>query len=234
MTNILSLLEGYLKERGQIISISGSSGTGKTTLALQLVAGSLTAKFPFEEQCLWIQASEHFPKKRLESMLRSEPTSLNFMLKNTFIIPSKNVFHTFDDQIKSLHDIHLQDLPPDVKFIVIDNISHHLRYRIAEVNDFISRSKIVNQFFDEILFPLIMFCKRNQIHLILIHEVSQDPETGKTRSFYHKLFNRIQDISITLTRPGFSNLESYIQIEFGEDELTRSYILDDIGLVLVG
>ncbi|MCJ7649488.1 MAG: hypothetical protein MUP85_12800, partial [Candidatus Lokiarchaeota archaeon] len=116
----------------------------------------------------------------------------------------------------------------------IDNISHHLRYRIAEVNDFISRSKIVNQFFDEILFPLIMFCKRNQIHLILIHEVSQDPETGKTRSFYHKLFNRIQGISITLTRPGFNNLESYIQIEFGEDELTKSYILEDIGLVIVG
>jgi len=232
MMNVLSLLENNLNERGQIISISGSSGTGKTTLALQIVAESLTAKVPFEEQCLWIQASEGFPKKRLESMLRSEPSTLNFLLKNTFIVPSRNVFHDFDEQSKSLRDIPLQCLPPEIKFIVIDNISHHLRYRIAEVNDFAGRSKIINRFFDEILFPLIMFCKRTQIHLILIHEVSQDPETGKTRSFYHKLFDRIQDISITLTRPGYSNLRSQMQVEFGEEQLIKSYILDDIGLVL--
>ncbi|MHA1700849.1 MAG: AAA family ATPase [Promethearchaeota archaeon] len=233
MMNILSLLDGYLKERGQIISISGSSGTGKTTLALQLVAGSITAKIPFEEQILWIQASESFPKKRLESMLRSEPASLNYVLKNTFIKPSRNVFHNFDEQTKSLHAIIHQDLPPDLKFIVIDNISHHLRYRLAELNDFTSRSKIVNQLFDEILFPLIMFCKRNQIHLIMIHEVSQNPQTGKTRSFYHKLFNRIQGISITLTQPVFGKKKSHIQVEFGQDDLINSYILDDIGLVLI-
>ena len=232
MMNNFSLLEGYLKERGQIISISGSSGTGKTTLALQLVAGSLTAKPPFEEQCLWIQASESFPKKRLESMLRSEPKLLKYVLKNTFIIPSRNVFHDFKEQINTLYTIPLQILPPDVKYIVIDNISHHLRYRLAEVNDFTSRSKIINHFFDEILFPLIMFCKRNQIHLIMIHEVSQDPHTGKTRSFYWKLFDRIQDIAISLTRPSFSK-ESHIQVEFGEDDLTKSFILEDIGLVLI-
>ena len=231
---MMSLLDDYLKKRGQIISISGSSGTGKTTLALQIVAGSITANVPFEDQCLWIQASESFPKKRLESMLRSEPSSLNYVLKNTFIKPSRNVFHDFDEQTNSLHDIVHQELPPNVKFIVIDNISHHLRYRLAELNDFTSRSKIVNKFFDEILFPLIMFCKRNQIHLILIHEVSQDPHTGKTRSFYHKLFNRIQGISITLTRPGLSmEKKKSIQVEFGQDDFTKSYILDDIGLVLI-
>ena len=231
---MMSLLDDYLKKRGQIISISGSSGTGKTTIALQIVAGSITANVPFEDQCLWIQASESFPKKRLESMLRSEPSSLNYVLKNTFIKPSRNVFHDFDEQTNSLHDIVHQELPPNVKFIVIDNISHHLRYRLAELNDFTSRSKIVNKFFDEILFPLIMFCKRNQIHLILIHEVSQDPHTGKTRSFYHKLFNRIQGISITLTRPGLSmEKKKSIQVEFGQDDFTKSYILDDIGLVLI-
>jgi len=230
--NNISLLEGYLKEKGQIISISGSSGTGKTTLALQLVAGSLTAKAPFEEQCLWIQASESFPKRRLESMLRSEPESLKYILKNTFIMPSRNVFPDFKEQIDTLYKIPLQVLPPDIKYIVIDNISHHLRYRVAKVNDFTSRSKIINQFFDEILFPLIMFCKRNQIHLIMIHEVSQNPNTGKTRSFYCKLFDRIQDIAITLSRPSFSKA-SHIQVKFGEDDLTKSFILDDIGLVLI-
>ncbi len=166
-------------------------------------------------------------------MLRSEPASLKYLLKNTFIKPSRNVFHDFDEQTKSLHDIVHQDLPPDLKFIVIDNISHHLRYRLAELNDFTSRSKIVNKLFDEILFPLIMFCKRNQIHLILIHEVSQNPQTGKTRSFYHKLFNRIQGISITLTQSVFGKKRSHIQVEFGQDDLTKSYILDDIGLVLI-
>jgi archaellum biogenesis ATPase FlaH len=218
---------------GQIISLSGSSGTGKTTLALQIVAGSLTAKIPFEENssALWIQASESFPKKRVNSMLKLKPELLDYLLKNIFIIPSRNIFHTFDEQNKILRDLYLKELPPDVKFIVIDNISHHLRYRLAELKDFSSRSKIVNQFFDEILFPLIMFCKRNNIHLILIHEVSQDPHTGITRSFYHKLFSRIQGISINLTRSIFGKV-SQIQVIFGKENLTKSYVMNDVGLVL--
>ena len=63
--DIVSLLN-LLKER-RIISISGESGTGKTTLALQLVASALTREGLTKNQAVWVQASEQFPKKRLQA-----------------------------------------------------------------------------------------------------------------------------------------------------------------------
>lgn len=68
--NIASLFE-VLNER-RIISISGESGTGKTTLALQLISSGLTQEESSEDKALWIQASELFPKKRLHSLYKKE------------------------------------------------------------------------------------------------------------------------------------------------------------------
>ena len=102
----------------------------------------------------------------------------------------------FEELSRLLKDLCDQDFPLGIKFIVIVNISHHLRYALSECDEINKKSRIVNSFFDEILFPLIMRCFREGIHLILIHEVSQDIETGRTRSFYYKLFNRIESLNI--------------------------------------
>ena len=54
-SNITSLFS-LLRER-RIISVSGESSTGKTTLALQLIASALSCEDDTDEHCVWIQAS---------------------------------------------------------------------------------------------------------------------------------------------------------------------------------
>ena len=70
-SNITSLFN-VLRER-RIISVSGESSTGKTTLALQLVASAISCESAGDDHCVWIQASEQFPKKRLRTFFKNSP-----------------------------------------------------------------------------------------------------------------------------------------------------------------
>ena len=85
MTHQNLILEG-IKEIFQdntVISISGKSGTGKTSLALYLAGYYLASDIPHDGSCVWIQASELFPKKRLKTMFQN--TSLNYLINNIFV-----------------------------------------------------------------------------------------------------------------------------------------------------
>lgn len=191
MTFLSSVLSPYLEKRNKIISISGPSASGKTTLALQLITGISEG-----EKSIWIQASERFAKKRLASLLAHDESQKTRVMKNTFLLPPTHVTLSFEELSSLLRNLCDQDFPPGTKFIVIDNISHHLRYALSQCDEINKKSRIVNFFFDEIFFPLIMRCFREDIHLILIHEVSQDIETGRTRAFYYKLFNRVESLNV--------------------------------------
>lgn len=191
MTSLCTILSPYLEEKSKIFSISGPSASGKTTLALELIT-----KISKGEKTIWIQASEHFPKKRLDSLLAHNEFQKTQVLKNTFLVPHTHVILSFEELREFLSNLSVQVLPSGIRFIVIDNISHHLRYILSQCDEANERSKIVNSFFAEILFPLIMRCFREGIHLILIHEVSQDIKTGRIRTFYSKLFHRIESLNV--------------------------------------
>jgi ABC-type dipeptide/oligopeptide/nickel transport system ATPase component len=193
--NILALIKCHLKENNEIFSISGPSASGKTTLALQIISNLTKSKK--QEKSIWIQASEPFPKRRLDSLLLKNLPQKKYILHNTFVFPCDHVITSFKEQQELLRSITTQLYPPGTKYLIIDNISHHLRLSLSLQRDLSQRSKLVNQFFNEVLFPLIMRCKREQINLILIHEVSQDPHSGKIRPFYYKLFKRIESISFS-------------------------------------
>jgi hypothetical protein len=53
--------------------------------------------------------------------------------------------------------------------------------------------------------------------LILLHEVSFDPASGKTLPFFNKLYSRIQAISITLSK-GFKSNVKKMEITCGDRE----------------
>ena len=194
-------------KKNGLISIAGKSGTGKTTLALQFVSSLVTLEQPYRDQCVWIQASEQFPKKRLMSLLKSYPDKLNFVLKNFFIAPGLKPFSNYREQSSYFRRLKTTIFPSNVRFIVIDNISHHLRFIIASNSDYKERGAILDEFFGLQLFPLVMRCLREKIILILIHEVSFDPSSGKTRPFYSKLYDRINSVKVSLSEPTFSRLK---------------------------
>lgn len=235
----MQILSGFpgevhkLMKKHKILNISGESGTGKTTLALQLVGNFLTDSYPFEECCIWVQASELFPIKRLSRMFANTPEKFSYLQQDIFTTPHNTTLDTYFDQsqlftkIINGHTI----LPPNLRFIVIDNISHHLRYEISKYKDIKVITSLIDDFYDSLLMPLIMFCQREGIFLILIHEISYDPNADKNRSFLFKLYDRLDTIKIDL---GYirNRCERRARIFTQDHSQEFKYILHDGGLVI--
>lgn len=229
-SDFISSIYNLSQRNRSAISISGKSGTGKTILALQLISTILTERL-LENSCVWIQTSELFPKKRLLSLYKTSPGKLDYLLKNIFVIPRNKPFSNYKEQSTFFNELGTLLLPSNVKFIVIDNISHHLRLAVSLSSD-IKRSVILlDQFFSSQLFPLIMRCLREKIILILIHEVSFNPSSGKTQPFFNKLYSRIQTVSITLSKNFRSNIKK-MEIDCGDKSNGRrlNYEIRDSGI----
>ena len=211
------------------LSISGESGTGKTTLALFLVGNCLN----HEEQCIWIQASEIFPIKRLNQIFEATPDKLQYIKENIFILPQSHVIHTYQEQC-GIFQILLSDetvLPPNLKFIVIDNISHHLRYEISQLSNISLVLKTMDEFYEYYLMPLIILCKRNSITLLLIHEVTFDPGTSQMRPFFYKLYDRLNTIKIVLNNR-INSFKKNIHISIDNLEWNFRYTLEPSGIAI--
>ena len=230
-SDFISSIYTFSKQNRRILSISGKSGTGKTTLGLQIVSSILTLEKPYNSSCIWIQASEQFPKKRLLTLFKESPGKLNYLLKNIFVFPRNKPFSNFREQSTFFNNFGTFILPSDVKFIVIDNISHHLRFAISSNSDIKRKTILFDQFFNSQLFPLIMRCLREEIVLILIHEVSFNPSLGKTQPFFNKLYSRIQAVSITLSKSFHSNIKKMeIICENTTDAKKLNYEIRDNGI----
>lgn len=214
---IISYVYELAKNNG-IISIAGKSGTGKTTLALQFVSTVMTLEKPYRHHCVWVQASEQFPKKRLKSLLKSYPDKTNYVLKNIFV---SNYFSNYQEQSAYFRRFKTMVFPNNIKIIVIDNISHYLRYFTSSNSDFKKRGAIVDEFFNSQLFPLIMRCLREKIILILIHEVSFDPTAGKTKPYFSKLYDRIDSINVYLSKTMGSGLK---QMKISSNDTTTKFV----------
>jgi len=209
-SNITSLFD-LLRDR-RIISISGASSTGKTTFALQLVASALSCEDDTDEHCVWIQASEQFPKKRLHSFFKSSPGKFNVLLKQIFLYPVTSPFLSYEDQSAFLTTLRSAILPFNTKYLVIDNISHHIRLAASCCSNFKQKTALLDGFFSSQLFPLIMRCLREEIVLILIHEVSFNPKLGKNQPFFNKLYSRINSVNhLTTKLNGWSSYRKTIR-----------------------
>jgi ABC-type dipeptide/oligopeptide/nickel transport system ATPase component len=222
-----------LMEKHKIIAISGESGTGKTTLALQLVGTFLTVSYPFEECCIWVQANEIFPIKRLSRMFIHIPEK-SYLHQNIFLIPQNTTLNSYDDQSHLLsklisgHTI----LPPNLRFMVIDNISYHLRYEISKYRDIKLITSLIDNFYDSLLMPLIMFCQREGIYLLLLHEITYDPIAEKNRPFLFKVYDRLNTIKIELKYRGKRKNGKRMNIFTQEHTQKFTYTLHDRGLVI--
>jgi len=230
-SDFISSIYSISHKNKRIISISGKSGTGKTTLALQIVSNILTNEAPYEGSCVWIQASELFPKKRLVSLFKTSPEKINYLLRSIFVFPRRNPFSNFREQSTFFDDLNKIILPSDAKFMVIDNISHHLRLAGSLTSDIKRKIVLYDQFFNSQLFPLIMRCLRDNIALIILHEVSFNPALGKTLPFFNKLYSRIQAVNITLSK-GFKSNTKKMEITCGDSAngTKFNYVIENTGI----
>jgi len=228
------ILTGLIKifNEKNIISISGASGTGKTTFTLQLISDFLTRINIHRGSCIWVQACELFPINRLKSMFKVSSEEYEFLSQKIFTIPKNRICGSYIEQETIIQNITqgYSTLPPDLKVIVIDNISRHLRYEILKIQEIDKVIDTQNCFFDTLLFPLVMFCEREQINLILIHEISYNPDSNKNNAFFHKLYDRIDCMNIFLEKNLFTD-ESTMNISFNDFHHTIKYSLKDKGFI---
>jgi RecA/RadA recombinase len=236
MQSELDLFQGIqgLCSHHNILSISGESGTGKTTLALHLVGILLTKNEPYIDTCIWIQASEKFPLKRLTQIFEDSSQKSEYVRNNIFTIPQKRPVHTYEEQssiIKQIIDPR-STKPPFLKYIVIDNISHHLRYKLTHYHSPKHTLLLLDSFYETQLMPLILFCKRNRIILILIHEVTYNPSLQKTRPFFYKLYDRIRTIDIVLNKLNNSQKKK-LHIFFDDIKWDFQFILKHSGIKMI-
>ncbi|MFX1595387.1 MAG: AAA family ATPase [Promethearchaeota archaeon] len=216
-----------------IISISGESGTGKTTLALFMVSNFLIDKRPYNDACVWIQAGERFPFRRLSQLFQDQKKELEYIIESIFVIPEDPIF-TYEQQgalIERILDSNTV-LPPNLRYIVIDNISHHLRFQLMQYTNVSDISSLLNTFYDTQLIPLILFCIRKGIVLILIHEVTFSLKDQCNRPFFYKLYNRIKTIDIVLSNI-FNTKEKNLQITFNSSKLSFTYFIDKKGISIL-
>ncbi|MFX0021514.1 MAG: NB-ARC domain-containing protein [Candidatus Hermodarchaeota archaeon] len=236
MQTELNLFQGIqrLCSHHNILSISGKSGTGKTTLALHLIGKLLTKNDPFTDSCIWIQASEKFPVRRLTQIFEDSSQESDYIRNNIYIIPQKGLIHTYEEQTSLLKKIINPKFnkPPFLKYIVIDNISHHLRYKISHYNTPKDISSLLDSFYDTLLMPLIIFCKRNEIVLILIHEVTYSPKLEKVRPFFYKLYDRIRTIDIVLSKVNNDEKKNLL-MNFNGTKWKFQFILKQEGIILI-
>jgi len=219
-------------QKETVVSIAGESGTGKTTLALYLL-GNLILDGSSRHDTIWVQASEPFSKKRLEKMYDGFPDKKEALKKRVLVTPKNSSCSDLGELKNSIQNvIGLASFMP-FEYIVVDNISHHLRFEISKNDDVGEKVLMYNKFFNEIMLPLIMACQMNKIKLILIHEVSFDPGLKKNVSYFHKLFDRIRSIQIFLTK-GPMNRPNLAEISIkGKIILNSQYRIVDKGFLFI-
>jgi hypothetical protein len=210
-----------------VVSISGESGTGKTSLALYLI-GNLVEN---PVCCIWIQASEPFPRARLECMFQKDDDQREYILQNIYIAPKK-VFHSYSDQTHFCSTFLDSLFPPDLKFIIIDNISHHLRYELTTKIEINQKVRLMDEFYDTLIYPLILKCLREKVTLILLHEVSFDVSAQKSRPFFYKLYERIKGVQVILNKTLFSQ-ERTMEINTGRKKVLFNFTMREDGFYYI-
>ena len=212
----------------RILNISGEAGSGKTNLALHLVAELLDN----DESCIWVQANELFPYNRLKQIYNEQKSS--DILDLIFLLPKNRPIQSYEEQRSVIKDLTNSNaiLPPDTKIIVIDNVSHHLRFEVGSLRTEVAKVKTIqDQFYEEQLLPLISLCNRNFINLILIHEITYDPTINDTRNYFYKLYDRINSITIVL-RSQMNTQKKKMEISYSNSQKIFSYTIGHNGLHL--
>ena len=219
----------------RIINIYGKSGTGKTTLALHIIGIHTLKSFSQNEYFIWIQASEEFPQRRLKTLFETSPKMLNKLRKRILITPKNNICKSYKDQREIINKFLSNDtvLPPNVKYIIIDNISHHLRYEINKIDDIKKVSAIIDNFFNTQLFPFIMYCHREGINLILLHEMTYNPKLNQNLKFLDGIYKRLDSLNIYL-EDEFMTKSKKMEINLEEFNWRLNYNIRNNGFIFKG
>lgn len=156
----------------------GESSTGKSQLLMQL---GLTVQLPkshggIEGKCVFITTEGDLTTQRIQEMIDENPIyndqHAHISQKNIFTVSCNDLTsqeHIMNVQLPILLDRH----KGDIKLIVIDSISHHLRVEL-ESKSF--RNSQVNRFYIERLAERLLFlANKHDLAVVVANQVGDKP-----------------------------------------------------------
>lgn len=159
-----------------ITEIFGESSTGKSQFLMQL---SLTVQLPILQnglngKCVYITTEGDLATTRLEGIIesRSEFFSQGVSQKNIYTVSCNDLItqeHIINVQLPVL----LQRSRGDIKLIILDSISHHLRVEL-ETNSF--KDSQDNRFYiDQMAERLLSYAKKYNLAVVVANQVGDKP-----------------------------------------------------------
>jgi hypothetical protein len=148
------------------------------------------------------------------------------------VVPGKRIIQNFTHQEIIFQTI-IENLPIEprrIKYIIVDNISHHLRKKILETNNIKKVTDFLDNFFNQQLFPLISFSLLHKIQMILIHESTYNPENEQEEAFSFNLFSRIDSLWIIMKKK-VTGKEKIFEIKNSGSVNQFHYIIDAHGII---
>ncbi|CCK72201.1 putative DNA-dependent ATPase RAD57 KNAG_0J01200 [Huiozyma naganishii CBS 8797] len=159
-----------------ITEIFGASSTGKSQLLMQM---ALSVQLPRQTnglggKCVYITTEGDLPTKRLEEMIasRDEFTENCVSQKNIFTVSCNDLMnqeHILNVQLPVL----LERNAGDIKLVIIDSISHHLRVEL--VNKSYQEAQENKFYIDQLAESLLSIATKYDIAIVVANQVSDKP-----------------------------------------------------------
>lgn len=207
LTSLVSLLD---KQR--ILHITGDPGTGKSILAQAIAIRFSELR---NKQVLYIDTMKKFSKKRFMMFFKDSEKRDLFTMSEIQSLQSQEFLIT---KLKKMSDF---DQLTDIGLIVFDSISHHLRHELTkgQFNHYIN---LINEFHACQMEPLIRVAVKNDIKIILVHEMSFKPELGSI-PFLLSYFEQIKGIWLPIKKVPRKPQECTPDSEYRKDLDSNEY-----------
>ena len=157
------------------------------------------------------------------------------MKKRILITPINKLCNSYEEQREILNQFQIYKviLPPNIRFIVIYNISYNLRFEINKSHNIADIPSIIDDFFCIQLFPLVIYCHRKQFTLILLHEITYNPKLDQNLKFLKNLYNQLDSLNVFLND---NPMDTYKKMEITIEDIKwfLNYLISNNGFIFKG
>ncbi|MHA1729785.1 MAG: hypothetical protein ACTSWY_13805 [Promethearchaeota archaeon] len=183
-----------LESPEKIIQIYGPAGLGKSTIAITLVKSILANNNGLS---IWIDTEKKFSKKRFGEI---SYFGKNFSDFSSVLVSNPQDMEEQQENIESLNNNKFMTSGKiKVNSVTLDSASFFFRGSLYKDN-WVQYSDKFHAYYENHILPLLMFQKKTDCYLILVHQVSDNPKTGETKPFMFNIFKEISSVWVELQK----------------------------------
>lgn len=169
---------------GNITEVFGESSTGKSQFLMQL---SLSVQLPrsqggLQGKCVFVTTEGDLPTQRLDEMIRSRRD----LFGDSALVSQDNIYCVSCNDLDNQEHILNVQLPillernNDVKLVIVDSISHHLRVELETKS--LKNSQDNRFYIDRIAQNLLKLANEHSVAVVVANQVADKPLAPESSS----------------------------------------------------